>query len=98
MLYRTGPLGSGSRFLEACGARPIQLFEGSRPVGRHLCKFNGVSGMKKTRGIVDGTEQSTGRSASNVVCVREFQARNLVGDNESTPRLQVMESTQGART
>jgi hypothetical protein len=50
--------------------------------------------MKKTRGIGGGADQSTGRSASIVVCVREFQARSLVGDNESTPRLQVMGSTE----
>ena len=80
------------------GARPIQLFEGSRPVGRHLCKFNGVSVMRKTRGIGGGADQSTGRSASIGVCVRKFQARSLVGDNESAPRLQVMGSTERARS
>jgi hypothetical protein len=55
-------------------------------------------GDEKTRGIGGGADQSTGRSASIVVCVREFQARSLVGDNESTPRLQVMGSTERARS
>ena len=86
------------RFGRSCGARPIQLFEGSRPVGRHLCKFNGVSVMRKTRGIGGGADQSTGRSASIGVCVRKFQARSLVGDKESAPRLQVMGSTERARS
>ena len=65
---------------------------------RQLCKFNGVSVMRKTRGISAGTDQSTGRSALIVVCVRKLQARSLVGDNESAPRLQVRGSTERARS
>jgi hypothetical protein len=54
--------------------------------------------MRKTRGISDGADRSTGRSASIVVCVRKFPARSLVGDKESAPRLQVMGSTERARS
>src|SRR5450631_3284667 len=54
--------------------------------------------MKKTRGIGGGADQSTGRSASIVVCVREFQARSLVGNNESTPRLLVLGGTEQPRS
>src|SRR5208282_114894 len=79
VLYRTRPIGSGRQILEAWGARPIQLFEGSRPVGRHLCKFNGVSVMKKTRGIGDGTEQRTGGSASNVGLRARVSSQELGG-------------------
>ena len=63
-----------------------------------LCKFNGVMVTSKTRGNVDGANRSTGVIGSIVVCVRKFQAWNLVGHNESAPRLQVMGSTEGART
>ena len=98
VLYRTRPAGLPDQRATDYGARPIQLFEGSRPVRRHLCKFNGVSVMRKTRGIGGGADQSTGRSAAIVVCVQKFQARSLVGDNESAPRLQVMGSTERARS
>src|ERR1700675_1914071 len=54
--------------------------------------------MRKTWGVGDGTNRRADRTGSIVVCVRKFQARSLVGGNESAPRLQVMESTERARS
>lgn len=65
---------------------------------QRLWKFNGVVVMRKTRGIGDGANRSTGGIGSIVVCVRKFQARSLVWGNQVAPRLQVMGSTEGART
>jgi hypothetical protein len=41
VLYRTRAAGLLNQGATHYGARPIQRFEGSRAVGRHLCKFNG---------------------------------------------------------
>ena len=50
---------------------------------KHLCKFNGVAVMKKTRGI--GAAASQGGLGSIVVCERTLEARSLVdGQRERT--------------
>jgi len=67
-------------------------------VKKRLCKFNRVAVMRKTLGIGDGANRSADGPGSIVVCVRKFQARSLVGNNESAPRLQVMGSTERARS
>ena len=42
--------------------------------------------------------QSADRIGLIVVCVRKFEARSLVWGNKGAPRLQVMGSTEGARS
>jgi len=67
-------------------------------VRKGLCKFNGVAVMRKTRGVGDGSNRSAGGLGSIVVCERKLEARSLVWGNQGAPRLQVMGSTEGART
>jgi len=52
----------------AAGARPIQLFEGSRPWGL-LCIFNRVGVLREVWRIATGTGKSEGRTGLVVLCV-----------------------------
>ena len=70
------------RFGTLCGARPIQLFEGSRFAGRHLCKLNGVGVMRKASGRGRGVKNREERIGVLVVCVglgQELEARFEMG-------------------
>jgi|SRR5215472_6858159 len=57
-------VGSGNRG----GARPIQLFEGSRPWGG-ICKLNGVGVKRKPSGKGSGIEERSAGVGALVVCV-----------------------------
>ena len=89
-------VGSGT----SCGARPIQLFEGSRFAGRQLCKLNGVGVMRKASGRGSGGNKREGRIGVVVVCVglgREFEARletcSWFEGKKGAPRRQVVRRT-----
>ena len=53
---------------------------------KHLCKFNGVAVMRKTRGIDDGANRSAGGLGSIVVCERKLEARSLVDGQRKRTR------------
>src|SRR5215472_9993933 len=69
VLYRMRPIiKSGGWFGKSWGARPIQLFEGSRPWGG-ICKLNGVGVKRKPSGKGSGIEERSAGVGALVVCV-----------------------------
>ena len=86
---------SAGRFRKSCGARPRKP-----PVGRHLCKLNGVRLMRKASGRGSGIKKRAGRIGGVVVCVgvgRAFEARletrSWFGGKKGAPRWQVVRGT-----
>ena len=53
---------------------------------KHLCKFNGVAVMRKTRGIGDAASRRTVGLGSIVVCDRTLEARSLVDGQQKRTR------------
>jgi len=53
---------------------------------KHLCKFNGVAVMRKTRGIGDAASRRTVGLGSIVVCERTLEARSLVDGQQKRTR------------
>jgi hypothetical protein len=89
------------RLGKSCGARPIQLFEGSRPWGGIYGNLNGVGVMRKGWEIGGRVSKSAGRIGPVVVCVglgRKFEARleavSGFGGRKSAPRGQMERGTE----
>jgi hypothetical protein len=53
---------------------------------KHLCKFNGVAVMRKTRGIGDAASRRAVGLGSIVVCERTLEARSLVDGQRKRTR------------
>jgi hypothetical protein len=53
---------------------------------KHLCKFNGVAVMRKTRGIGDAASRRAVGLGSIVVCERTLEARSLVDGQQKRTR------------
>jgi|SRR5882762_8426810 len=89
------------RLGKSCGARPIQLFEGSRAWEGIYANSNGVGVMRQAWEIGGGVSKSAGRIGPVVFCVglgRKFEARlgavSWFGGQKSAPRRQVARRTE----
>jgi hypothetical protein len=94
-------VGWGRRVGRVRWARPIQLFEGSRPWGGIYANSNGVGVRRRAWEIGGRVSKSAGRIGPVVVCVglgRKFEARLEVvsgfGGQKSAPRWQVVRRTE----
>src|SRR5215469_3711737 len=89
------------RFGKSCeGARPIQLFEGSRWWGGVLCKLNGVGVMRKSSGRRSGIKRRAGRIGVVGICAGfggkfegNLEMGRWFGDKKGVRRWQTIRGT-----